>query len=163
MPSLLILPILEMKFMLISTSLCLISPCDAMSIIRSNYHEIKTKQALEAFIGLLNETDCRAAEPYLASAVMQKAQYAFLPTDKLKYFNRGKKRLEDFIHRHPENLEARYIRLLVQSEIPWFLSYKDQIKPDAEFILAHLKEADLPTDFKNLIKTNVDKIVKENP
>lgn len=129
-----------------------------MVTIRSKYHEISSKHDLEVFMEYLNEVDCKRAEPYLASAIMQKAKYAFLPTDKLKYFNRGKKMLENFIEHHPENIEARYVRALVQSEIPRFLGYKNQIKSDAEFIKTHLEQSDLPGDYKKLIALNLNKI-----
>ncbi|MFT5165382.1 MAG: hypothetical protein ACI8P3_000607 [Saprospiraceae bacterium] len=134
--------------------------CEVMFSVRSSYHKISSAQQLEQFIQDLKGIACEEAQPYLASAIMQKAEYAFMPTSKLKYFNQGKKLLEKFIQANPNNLEARYVRVLVQSKAPSILGYKDNIKLDIEFIKSHINIADLPVDFQEIILFNVNNLVK---
>ena len=118
--------------------------------------ESELKNALDQFIEDVKETNCKEAQPYLASAIMQKAKYAFFPTTKFRYFNQGKELLENFIQAYPNNLEARYVRVLVQRNIPSILGYKDKIESDITFINSYIKEAKLPSDFKNVILSNIN-------
>ena len=134
--------------------------CETIPSIRSAYHEIRNEQQLEEFIQQLKKVDCEEAQPYLASAIMQKAKYAFFPTSKLKYFNRGKSLLENFIQINPDNLEARYVRVLVQSEIPYILGYKNNIKSDVKFIKSRINSSKLPSDFQEIILFNIEVVLK---
>jgi hypothetical protein len=135
--------------------------CEMMPSIRSAYHEIDSEQQLEEFIQQLKKIDCEEAQPYLASSIMQKAEYAFLPTSKLKFFIRGKGLLERFIQTNPNNLEARYVRVLVQRKIPSILRYKDNIKMDIEFIKSHLNNSKLPSDYQEVILSKINNVIKE--
>ena len=128
--------------------------------IRTAYHKIRTEKQLEQFIKKFHGIDAEEAQPYLASAIMQKAQYAFLPTSKLKYFKQGKKQLESFIQNNPNNLEARYVRVLVQSNVPEILGYKNNIKSDIEFIKSHIKASKLPADYQKVMLTHIKNVTK---
>ena len=130
--------------------------CDKIISIRTAFHEIATESQLDEFIENTEEKNCKEAQPYLASAIMQKAKYAFFPTSKFRYFNQGKELLENFIDAYPHNLEARYVRVLVQRNIPSLLGYKDNIESDIKFINLYIKEANLPADFKNVILNNIN-------
>ena len=89
---------------------------------------------------------------------MQTAEHAFLPTKKLKKSKQGKKRLEVFIETNPTNIEARYIRALVQSAIPRFLGYHNEIESDIEFVKLKIDASDIPKDYKKLILKNISEI-----
>lgn len=147
-----------MGFVLFFFSLVLLNDCGQMPEIRKQYHRIQSKSELNGFIGLLEKTDCQLCEPYLASAIMQKAKYAFLPTSKLSYFKKGKNRLEEYIQLYPESVEARYVRVLVQSEIPSFLGYNGEMKSDIQFIQSRIGKSGLPEDYQKLILKNVQSI-----
>ena len=129
-----------------------------MQRIRNDFHAITSKENLENFIEDTTKSKCNLAIPYLASAIMQSAEYAFWPTKKLKNFNKGKKMLESFVQENPDNLEARYIRIFVQSEAPGFLGYKKEIEPDIEFVKLKINTSDLPEEYKNLILKNLSEI-----
>jgi hypothetical protein len=66
------------------------------------------------------------------------ADYMFLPTSKLSYFNDGKSLLEKAIKNEPKNPEYRYLRLLVQLNAPFFLSYNSKIDSDVLFLCNNL-------------------------
>lgn len=148
----------RMGFLLSLFSLVMFNDCGQMPEIRNQYHSIQSKSELNAFIDQVEKTDCRLCEPYRASAIMQKAKYAFLPTSKLSYFKKGKNRLEEYIQLHPESVEARYVRVLVQSEIPSFLGYNGEMKSDIQFIQSHIGKSGLPEDYQQLILKNVQSI-----
>lgn len=147
-----------MLLILLVYSIMTINGCDDMAVIRDQYHTIDSKDQLNSFIAKLELNDCMDAIPYHASATMQKAQYSFWPTAKLKYFKRGKKMLEAFIKSHPDNIEARYVRYLVQSEIPGILGYNDDMDEDYAYILSNIANTQLPKDYKTLILNNVERI-----
>jgi hypothetical protein len=137
-----------------------ISDCSEIESVRKKYHENKNSDQLDAYIESLEKIDCTLAEPYLASSIMQKAEHSFMPTKKLKYFNSGKKRLEDFIANNPKNLEAKYVRAMVQSEIPSFLGYSNNMQDDISFIREHIKSSDLPSEYQEIILKNINSISK---
>ena len=135
--------------------------CGEMQIVRDNYHKIKTNHQLEQYINFLDELKCESAEPYLASAIMRQAEYCFWPLVKFKCFAQGKNQLEDFIRKYPYNIEARYVRVLVQSELPAILGYKNQIKSDSEFIKSNIQSTELPYAYQAVILDNIYMIIKK--
>jgi len=82
---------------------------------------------------------------YKGALFMMKASYAWMPTEKLHYFNQGKDVLEQAIKKEPENAELRFIRYSLQQSIPTFLGY-DHKRTDREFLqkeLPLIKDAEL--------------------
>ena len=65
-------------------------------------------------------------------------KHAFNPVNKVSYFNKGKKVLEEALAIAPDNVELRYLRLTLQENVPSFLGYSDRIKEDRAFIRAKL-------------------------
>ena len=142
------------------TILTNVSDCSEMQSVRKKYHENKTSDQLDTYIEYLEKLNCAMAEPYLASSIMQKAEHSFMPTKKLKYFNSGKKMLEDFIQNNPKNIEAKYVRAMVQSEIPSFLGYSKAMKEDIDFIEKNIQFSDLPATYQEIILKNINSISK---
>lgn len=58
------------------------------------------------------------------------AEHVFWPMTKLSYFNEGKNEIEQQIKAHPEIVELKFIRLMVQLNAPSFLGYSDNIDKD---------------------------------
>ena len=128
--------------------------CTDMNTIRKAYHEVVSEKDLNNFIKLLESRTCEEIEPYIASSIMQKSEHAFI-TKKMKYFKEGKERLESFITKNPNNVEAKYIRYLIQKEIPSFLNYKENIAQDSLFIVENISSSNLPMDYQKLILKNI--------
>jgi len=76
------------------------------------------------------------------------ADFMFLPTSKLSYFNAGKADLEKAIKIEPKNPELRYLRLLIQLNAPFFLNYNDKIASDITFFTNNLKVYQIKTSWK---------------
>lgn len=60
---------------------------------------------------------------YTGAATMLMARHTLNPMAKLNYFEKGKTLLEDAIQRDPQNIELRFLRFCIQSNIPALLAY----------------------------------------
>ncbi|WP_435137059.1 hypothetical protein [Formosa sp. A9] len=129
-----------------------------MLSIREQYHLVQTENQLELFLDTLDAVECDDKTPYLASAIMRKAEFTSWPLKKISYFKEGKNMLEDFILKHPKHLEARYVRVLTQHSIPKFLGYSSNIDEDLQFINTHLETAELPENYKLQISETIKQI-----
>ena len=91
---------------------------------------------------------------YKGSLSMGMALHDINAFNKLSYFNDGKKLIEESIQREPENLELRFLRLTIQTNLPKFLGYSDSKESDKEFVLAGLediKSPELKSQIRNFI------------
>lgn len=67
------------------------------------------------------------------------AEHVFNPATKIAYFNAGKNKLEEAIKKEDNNVELRYLRFAMQSNIPFFLGYKSDLEKDKNFIVSHIE------------------------
>jgi hypothetical protein len=74
---------------------------------------------------------------YKGAALATTANCKSLPWQKLSIFNRGKGLIESAVQSEPQNLEIRFIRFTIQSNIPGILNY-DNMAEDKDFILNKL-------------------------
>lgn len=135
--------------------------CEKMDQVRDSYGNIKTEEQLNAFISLLDSVDCKNAVPYLASATMQKAQFALAPWTKYRFFLRGKKMLEKHIKKQPTDIDARYIRFLVQTHAPFFLGYRANIDSDDRYIRQNIDAYGLAPAYKKQILNHLSEFNKK--
>ncbi|MBF0596127.1 hypothetical protein [Faecalibacter rhinopitheci] len=92
---------------------------------------------------------------YLGAYYAISAQHQFLPTNKLKNFNKGKKLIEAAVLKDPTLSEVRYLRLLIQSQSPKFLGFHKSIETDQNFLCQNYKNItnlDLKNKINNLLK-----------
>ena len=132
-----------------------------MDLVRMAYGNIQSETELKSFTRLVNSVSCEKVGAYRASATMQQAQFALAPWKKYGYFLEGKKMLEDHIQKYPNDLEARYVRFLIQSHCPIFLGYRSERGEDTEFIRKNIKEYDLPLAYKQQIENNIEVLLKK--
>lgn len=130
--------------------------CKDIDQVRNDFHKIDNKDDLLLFLDNFKNSNCELVEPFIAATSMQMARYAFV-TKKMKYFNMGKEKLEYYIINNPKNLEAKYLRLLIQKEIPSFLNYNDSIENDRKFIELNLAASNLSKEYQKLILQNIKK------
>ncbi len=97
------------------------------------YHNLNGQEEEEAFILRYNNKN-ENYQAYVVALQLKKAEYTALPWKKLSIFNKGKKRLNALIAKHPNNIHLRYIRLFIQEHVPSILGYNDCIKEDKTFI-----------------------------
>tara|TARA_B100001250_G_C19257623_1_gene553509 strand:+ start:199 stop:588 length:390 start_codon:yes stop_codon:yes gene_type:complete len=77
----------------------------------------------------INEDDPRKIA-YLGAGLMLKSKYS----RKLKYFKKGKNKLDDIINKYPNFVEFRWIRYCIQKNTPRLLNYKQNIEIDKSII-----------------------------
>jgi hypothetical protein len=76
---------------------------------------------------------------YKACAHMMMANYVYSPISKLSYFNEGKDLLEKCILADRNNIELRFLRFAVQSNVPSFLGYSNELSKDKKFLLSEIQ------------------------
>ena len=77
----------------------------------------------------INEDDPRKIA-YLGAGLMLKSKYS----RKLKYFKKGKNKLDDIINKYPNFVELRWIRYCIQTNTPKILNYKQHLSEDKAMI-----------------------------
>ena len=86
------------------------------------------------------------------------AEHSFNPLKKMSYFNNGKDRLEKAIVDDNLNVELRYLRLIIQLNVPSFLGYSSNIGMDKEHILRLIKiqKVSLGQSYINILQFLLD-------
>lgn len=119
------------------------------SDIRSDFHRYMFS---EEKLTLLTESKVypnnNRTLAYKAIGKTMLADHMYLPTTKLKYFNSGKGDLEKVIKKEPKNIEFRYLRLLIQLNVPFFLNYNTQIDNDINLLTTELNNSSINTYWK---------------
>ena len=67
---------------------------------------------------------------YLSAGLMLKSKHS----RKLKFFKKGKNKLNDIINKNPNFVEFRWIRYCIQSNTPKILNYKQHLEIDKAMI-----------------------------
>ncbi|PKH49437.1 hypothetical protein CXF68_01490 [Tenacibaculum sp. Bg11-29] len=119
----------------------------------TEYHEVSNKKQELLYIKKFQNTTKVAIQGYVISLKMKQAKYKFLPWSKLIVFKKEKKKLENLISKFPKNVHLRYVRLVIQENLPGILNYSSQINSDKEFLKKYLNKKD-STDYldKYIIK-----------
>lgn len=60
---------------------------------------------------------------------------------KMEYFKAGKEKLEKAISVDPKNVELRFLRLTIQTNMPSFLGYSENKEADKAFVISNLDTA----------------------
>lgn len=111
-----------------------------LSKIRGLYHRAaEVKQDAAKLNQLMLQMDSETAAPvlicYKGANEMIQAKYTLNPISKLEKFNKGKELIKKAFSRDTLNLEMRFIRYSIQSNLPAFLGYHDDLGKDKQFLL----------------------------
>ena len=110
--------------------------------IRMLFHKAQTseKACLELIDRLepYNESNNVLFMGYRASAVMLMAKHVFNPFSKLSNFKKGKEILERAIKSDLDNIELRFLRYTIQTNVPFFLNYNQYKEIDRLFLVNSL-------------------------
>ena len=138
-----------MKFFgLIVFSLISLSVQTPLENVRDQFPYITSLDEANKFIEKLKNDSSPEAKGYTGAMILMKSRYIKGPFSKLKYFKQGKKILDNDINKNPEVIEIRYIRFLMQKQIPKFLGYNKNIEEDFNLISKKLLESDLNKNLK---------------
>ncbi|WP_335965175.1 hypothetical protein [Galbibacter sp. PAP.153] len=81
---------------------------------------------------------------YKGAALTLQAKIAKKVKEKKTLFKEGVAYIEKAIKKNPDEIETRFIRLVIQENTPEILKYKSKIEEDKEFVLAHFDEIESP-------------------
>lgn len=108
--------------------------------IREVFEKNKDNSALCAeYIKKWENDPSPEVQGYRSMFSFMMANHAIDPFNKWHYFSKGKKILEEQINQHPDNIELRFLRFVIQCNIPSILGYNDKISQDKELLLNALK------------------------
>ncbi|WP_162796231.1 hypothetical protein [Pedobacter namyangjuensis] len=140
----------------------LLSAVDEIKLIelRNLYEQAINNEKANLRLANLIHSDNNSATiiGYKGAGTMILANHVFSPISKLNKFNRGKKLLEQAVKQDPTNLELRYLRLTIQTNVPKFLGYSKEINTDKTILINGLEQLS-DKDLKNRI---VDYLLKSS-
>lgn len=114
----------------------------SLSEIRVKFHNSTTNEKeckdLIALLSPYNEKNNPLLFGYRGGATMIMAKYVFNPFSKLSYFKKGRDMIEKAIQKDKNNVELRFLRYTIQTNVPSFLGYNDHIKSDRLFLSASI-------------------------
>ena len=128
--------------------------------VRNQFPEINTLEQAENYLVELENEEDDTLQGYYAAMLFMKSKHVKFPLTKLKYFKKGRLLLDELISNHQHNIEIRYIRFLLQSEMPDFLGYNKNIEEDFLYITKQVKQSNLKREFKVKMLQNMLKIKK---
>ena len=120
-----------------------------MTVLRAEFHNTNSESKLTSFLTKYKNDVRVDGKPYLYCGIMQMANYTMNPYKKLDYFNKGKQALESHISKYPQQIDARYVRVLIQSKAPKILNYYQNIQADISFIKKNIQESDVDDKSKS--------------
>jgi hypothetical protein len=134
-----------------------------LNYFRSAFHAAQTEESLDKIIRTIpeeeDESKLATIMAYKAVSETMKADYKISPFSKLQQFNSGRDKLEALLVRHPST-EIRYLRLLVQLNVPRIVNYSDNIIEDLNHISNALRAEKIQGEekilFVNTLTTVLD-------
>lgn len=72
---------------------------------------------------------------FKGALLIKKSAYLNTLSDRVEYFKLGRELIEEEIKKYPQEIEYRFIRLILQEQTPQVLRYKNEISEDKNIIL----------------------------
>lgn len=126
-----------------------------VELVRNQFPNINNLEQADSYLSQLENENSPEAKAYKAILNFMKSRYVTFPFTKLKYFKVGKTELDNVINKNPNNVEIRYLRFLMQKEIPSFLGYNEHINEDLNVIISNFKSCNLNYQQKNKMVQNM--------
>ena len=122
--------------------------------LRSLYYQAsKNSSDADKFYDLVKDagTQSPLLLGYKGMAEFMKCYHSYNPVSKLNYFYKGKQDLDHAITLTPNNVELRYLRFTVQTNLPPFLNYRSEITSDKDFLIHHIGSTHTDTELRSMI------------
>jgi hypothetical protein len=133
------------------------SPVSAYEQIRHDFQTIlNSTEKTARFISKHHHRKEALSMAYLSAAEAMMAEEVFNPYTKYRHFTNGTKQLDDLINKNQQNIEMRFLRLMIQKESPSFLGYRDDIGDDLNAFCTHFSSyrvcgSEYKTYMKNIL------------
>jgi len=124
--------------------------------VRENFHSsINNEDGLRKLVVSKSFPDSYVTRGYKGVAKSMLAEFAFFPTTKLQYFNSGTAMIDKCIGASANNVELRYMRLLVQINAPSLLGYSSKISTDLSYLKQYLPKSSISKAWKGKFIDNL--------
>ena len=144
-----------MRFLIFLVVFNFSSTISGLDTIRNDFPNINSLEQAERSLKELEKNEDITSKGYYAAMLFMKSKYVKFPLTKLKYFKKGKLLLDDLAFNHQNNIEIRYIRFLLQSEMPNFLGYNKNLEEDYLMIIEGVEPFNLNRNFKLKMLNNM--------
>lgn len=88
---------------------------------------------------LLNSASINEKEAYEGALLMRKAGLVKTPAEKLKFFKKGRIKLETALLNDNTNGEYRFLRLSIQEHAPKIVRYRAELETDKQYVIKSFK------------------------
>jgi hypothetical protein len=88
---------------------------------------------------LLNSVSIIEKDAYEGALMMRKSGLIKVPAEKLKYFKKGRIKLETALLKDSNNGEYHFLRLTIQEHAPKIVKYRTELENDKQYILKSFK------------------------
>lgn len=132
-----------MKSIIIATLLTLFS-LNATSIDKKHFYDVFKGESLDSVEALLKVYEkLEPAEEVLifkGALYVKKAGFLKNLGEKLELFKKGRLMVEKEIQEQPDNVEFRFVRLIIQEKVPAILRYHSNKEEDADMVIKGVKQ-----------------------
>ena len=104
---------------------------------RSAFYAVMASGKIEEIneeLTLLNSASISEKEAYEGVLLMRKAGLVKVPAEKLKFFKKGRIKLETALLKDSSNGEYHFLRLTIQEHAPKIVKYRAELETDAQYI-----------------------------
>ena len=116
----------------------------------TSYSNKSTCDSLSSYLNLFDKKN-NTIDAYIGANNLLISKFSKNIVKKFKYFEEGKKLIEQAIKNDPKNIEIIFIRYLNQINCPWFLNYNQNLVEDRDFLIKNFNLINDPY-FKNIIQ-----------
>ncbi|TCC89170.1 hypothetical protein EZ428_15830 [Pedobacter frigiditerrae] len=137
--------LLLVALLTITTSRMNLEEIEIVTLRKLYYEAAESKAAavkLTSTLSKVNDQSKALLICYKGAAQMMEAKYAFSPITKFSKFSKGKSAIEKAIVKDPKQIEIRFIRFSIQTNLPFFLGYNESIKTDKEMLINSINKID---------------------
>jgi len=109
---------------------------------RSNFYAALASDKLADIntqLALVKESSINEKEAYEGALTMKKAGLVATAKEKLSLFKAGRIKLESAISKEKDNIEYRFLRLIIQEHAPKIVKYRNETEEDSNLVRANFK------------------------
>jgi len=146
-------------FLIVFSSLSLTAKDPSVSSIRLKFHNSTTSEKTCKELIKLLEPYTEKNNPlllgYKGCANMLMAKHAINPFSKFSYFKKGRNMLEKAVQADNNNVELRFLRYTIQTNVPSVLGYNSHLEKDQMFLkkaVASVKDTELKKIITSYLK-----------
>src|SRR5665647_907372 len=90
-------------------------------------------------LSLLNSASISEKEAYEGALLMRKSGLLKIAAEKLRFFKKGRIKLERALFKDSGNCEYHFLRLTIQEHAPKVVKYRAELETDKQFILKYFR------------------------